>query len=160
MTGLTGFYYRPLIEELAKRHELDPLVVEAIVWQESGGRTHAYRFENGFWLRYLAHNPEYQDKNPDRVSASYGLMQVMYTTAVECGFRGEPELLFVPRIGLQCGCEYLARLLKWANGDQRKAFAAYNGGKGNAMAGPPFPNEKYVKSVEQWIERVTGAVTA
>ena len=123
-------WYRGDIDVIAPQFGLDPALVEAIVLVESAGKTHAYRYEPDFWRRYLADKVEWKDQNPERVSASYGLMQVMYSTAWECGFREEPECLFVPSIGLRWGCTYLSRLMEWAHQDPAKAVAAYNGGRG------------------------------
>lgn len=135
--------YRREIAEAAASHGLDPRVVEAVVMVESSGRTNAYRFESAFFSKYLANHPDYRGAVPERVSASYGLMQVMYPVAREMGFPfADPELLFVPTTGLEYGCRKLASLLKWAEGDLVQALSAYNGGKsGNAKA--PFRNQAY-----------------
>lgn len=123
--------YRREIEEAAVKHSLDPNVVEAIVMTESSGYADAFRFEPGFWKRYLAKNPTYAGENPRRVSSSYGLMQIMLPVARELGFSGEPELLFLPAVNLDWGCKKFAQLLQWANDDLAKALEAYNGGKGS-----------------------------
>lgn len=130
--------YRHLITPVANSFALDPRLVEAIVWTESRGRADAFRFEPKFWLRYLAKLPEYKDAIPRRVSSSYGLMQIMYRTAFEQGFHGEPEMLFMPRENLHWGCRYLRNLVHWANkyqdvspADRQLAvLASYNGGRG------------------------------
>lgn len=129
--------YRPLIEQIAAQYALDPNLVEAVVLAESSGRTDAFRFEPVFFERYLKDKPEYAGQNPRRVSSSYGLMQVMYPTAKQYGFAGPPEFLFVPETGLRFGCEHLAALIAWANGNIRQAVAAYNGGQGGWKAQVP-----------------------
>jgi soluble lytic murein transglycosylase-like protein len=123
--------YRDLVEATAGGHGLDANVVEAIVIAESSGQTDAFRYEPGFYRRYLETKPEYAGQNPRRIASSYGLMQVMFTTAQQYGFTDAPEALFLPETGLQYGCLHFARLLSWAKGDLRKALAAYNGGQGN-----------------------------
>jgi soluble lytic murein transglycosylase-like protein len=139
--------YRAEIEVAASRYGLDPTLVEAVVRKESSGLTHAYRYEPDFYRRYLASNPAYDGANPRRVAASYGLMQIMYPTARERGFTEAPEFLFVPVIGLDWGCNYLASLLRRFKGQLNLALAAYNGGPGNARA-PLRPDlERYVASV-------------
>lgn len=131
-------WYRADIEVAASRHGLDPNLVEAIVRVESSGLTHAYRYEDGFFHRYLADNQAYDGANPRRVSSSYGLMQIMYPTAKEeLGFSGAPENLFVPTVGLDAGCAHLAKLLTQVGGDLERAIAAYNGGLGGSRR--PFP---------------------
>jgi len=140
--------YGAEIAAAAATHGLDPVLVESVVIAESSGRTDAFRYEPGFYRRYLAHKPAYEGKNPLRVSSSYGLCQCMYTTALEVGFPADqpPELLFVPEIGLDYGCRFLKSLLDWAAGDVTKALCAYNGGRGSALK-PPYPNQKYADRV-------------
>lgn len=123
--------YRAIIAETAAAHQLDPRLVEAVVAVESSGNTDAFRFEPGFYELYLRGKREYAGQIPRRISSSYGLMQVMATTARQHGFTGEPEELFVPRVGLEYGCRHLAMLLRWAKGDVPKALGAYNAGQGN-----------------------------
>lgn len=132
------------IEVASAPYGLDPELVTAIIKVESDGQAHAYRYEPGFFRRYLSHLAEYKDANPRRVAASYGLMQIMYSTAVECGYEGPPEGLFVPETNLEYGCMYLSRLLKWSKGDVPKAVAAYNGGRG--CYGEPGP-QRYAAKV-------------
>lgn len=147
------FWYRAELHVAAKRHNLDPDLVRAVIQQESAGNTAAYRYEKGFWLKYMAAKPEWRTENPQRVSASYGLMQVMYSTARELGLpvADPPETLFLPAKGLEYGCRVLAERLAWAKGDVRKALAGYNGGKGNWTA--PKPQE-YADSVLKHLEDV------
>src|SRR3972149_4673874 len=135
--ALTRTAYGPQIELAAARYSLPPRLVEAVVLQESAGHTDAFRFEPAFWRRYLAGKPQYQDAIPRRVSSSYGLMQVMYTTAVERGFTGFPEELFIPENGLEWGCCHLRHLMDWTSKfpvsverQKLSALAAYNGGMG------------------------------
>lgn len=130
--------YHDLIKQVATEHALDSTLVEAIVIQESyGGHTDAFRFEPAFYDRYLKGKPEWAGQNPRRIASSYGLMQVMYTTAVQDGFTGEPELLFIPYVGLDYGCRRLHYLLGWSTFNIPQALAAYNGGKGNWQADRP-----------------------
>lgn len=143
------FWYRHEVETVAAAHQLDPDLVMAVCLVESSGLTHAYRYEPGFWLRYMADKPEWKDANPHRTSASYGLMQVMYTTAQQHGFVGLPESLFQPMIGLEYGCRHLRYLLDKCNNDMEQALAQYNGGeKGNMER--PFRNSNYVQKVVRW----------
>lgn len=156
------FYYRPEVQIMADRHELSADLIEAVCMVESSGETHAYRYEQGFWDRYMKGKPEWDGANPSRVSASYGLMQVMFSTAVDHGMaRTEPpEYLFVPLIGLEYGCRVLARRLRhWAEGDLRAALASYNGGTttDNAPGVHPKRNEAYVNKVMAQLGRIQDA---
>ena len=148
-------WFRPEIVFYSKKHDLDPLVVEAVILTESSGFTHAYRYEPGFWSRYLVDHEDFHDKNPHRVSASYGLMQVMYPTAIQHGMdlALDPEVLFVPGINLDYGCAHLRSLLTWSKGILAQALAAYNGGKkGNTF--PPYRNQSYAGKVLAVWERL------
>jgi soluble lytic murein transglycosylase-like protein len=146
-------WFRDQIGSTASAYGLDPHIVEAMVRVESSGLAHAYRYEPGFWDRYLKANPAYERLNPRRVSASYGLMQVMYPVARELGFRGEPEMLFLPGVSLEYGCKKLKELLVWAGGRRDQALAAYNGGKGGNGT-PPYRNSTYVHKVLTALEAV------
>lgn len=165
------FWYRAEALAIAGRHGLDPELVIAVCLHESidyvtkqRGVACAFRHEPGFWLRYMAHKPEWDGAVPMRVSSSYGLMQVMFTTALDHGFprKDPPEMLFVPTINLEYGCRVLASCMAWAKGDTAAALAAYNGGK-TADNGPGVPkkrNQVYVDSVLLWLARVrAGEVT-
>jgi soluble lytic murein transglycosylase-like protein len=139
-------WYRAEIEAAAREHGLDADLVEAVVLTESLGMANAYRYEPEFWKRYMEGKPQWIGANPRRVSASYGLCQVMFPVAVELGYVGEPEGLFVPSVALDMGCMKLAELLKWSGGNVEAALASYNGGKvGNAA--PPYRNQAYVTKV-------------
>lgn len=129
---------RAEIERVSAEVGLDPLLVEAVAMQESGLRPSAFRHEPGFYLRYLKKNPEYKGLDPMRVSSSYGLLQVMYPTAVDYGFTGDPEELFLLPVNLHYGVKVLKDLLQRFKGDTTLALAAYNGGPGNAHAKIPL----------------------
>jgi soluble lytic murein transglycosylase-like protein len=160
--------YRAEIDAAAIAHDLDPDLIAAIVEQESNGWTSAFRYEPDFFTRYLANKPRYRDRNPREVSASYGLLQVMYPTAVDYGFTGEPWELFAPTVGLEVGCRIVAALLLWARSVYtglsvgegpavtRMALAAYNAGKGGVKSDAGV---KYASAVLVRYERIkrTGA---
>lgn len=137
--------YRSVIEKIAALHDLDPLLVEAVVLQESSGRADAFRFEPGFWERYLKKHPRWKDWEPRRAASSYGLMQIMAPVAFEHGFSQEPEALFGIATNIEIGCRVLARLLERFSGDVEKALAAYNGGIGGVGREQP---QRYAREVQ------------
>lgn len=154
--------YRGEIEAAAGKYGLDPVLVEAVVVQESGGNTDAFRFEPDFWNRYLKGNAKYRNLNPRRVSSSYGLMQVMYCRLLEDKIADNdawaPELLFIPENGLDIGCAFLRELIDWAAGLPKGtrevapefiALAAYNGGRGGNDPNKNWPlrNGQYARAV-------------
>lgn len=158
---MSTFHYRAEVHAIASQHQLDPDLVTAVCLTESGGRTSAYRYEPGFWLRYMAKDPRWDGAVPERVSASYGLMQVMYPVALEHGMprQDPPEHLFIPVYGLQYGCRKLREVLAWAKGDVAAALAAYNGGKtrDNAPGVTPKRNQLYVDKVLMALVVVRGS---
>ncbi len=154
-------FYKKLLVENAVKFGLDPQLVLALAWQESQFQANAYRFEPDFWNRYLKLNPKYQHLNPARVSASYGLMQVMYPLVHEDKLADNdalpPEHLFVPELGVETGCRHLRMLFDWAgrlgiedyNVVTEAALASYNGGRGgnNPTKDNPLRNAKYARKV-------------
>lgn len=153
-----GTRYYDLIKKVAAEFKLDPVLVEAIVVQESAGNADAFRFEPMFYNRYIKPKGLYPGQNPRRVSSSYGLMQVMYTVAVEHGYPPDapPEGLFEPETAIRTGCKVLRRLLDWAdtfpgvNPEKRlsAALASYNGGRGgNKPTDAMLRNGKYATEV-------------
>lgn len=129
---MTVTIYRALIEQAVKMHGLDADLLEALVICESSGQAWAYRYEPAFYARYLANKAKWRGQPPERIAASYGLCQVMFTTALEHDYPyDQPEYLFVPTINLEFGCRILAKLMDWARGDVHRALGAYNAGIGN-----------------------------
>ncbi len=168
---MTKSPYRAEIEVAAAARNLDPDLVDAISEQESDHRFSAYRYEPGFWTKYLAPNPIWSSRKPLEVSASYGLMQVMFTTAVEHGFDGPPWELFAPAVALEYGCRVMVSHLDWSTkafsgnpGDKSRivlasALAAYNGGrKGNDPDNVPDRNHEYAESVLRRLARIKSRV--
>lgn len=142
--------YTREILSAAQSHGLSPDLVEALVLVESSGRAEAFRYEPGIMAQIQSGKlkPKFMPPNRTdrRVASSYGLMQLLFVTACDYGFRNEPEMLFVPWINLEYGCAFLGALLDWADGDYTRAFAAYNGGKAGNVT-PPFRNQSYALRV-------------
>ena len=129
--------YEPLIVAAAKRHDLDPQLVKAVIAVESG-------FEPG----------AVSDKG------AIGLMQVLPATGERYGVRADRKLgidakLKDPVLNLEIGTRYLADLRRMFPGRPDLALAAYNAGE-NAVVRfrrsvPPFPEtQAYVKLVDQF----------
>ena len=118
--------YGTLIYETARRHQVNPQVVAALIRQESAGNRRA-----------VSHK------------GARGLMQLMPATAQRFGVR--KEHLFDPRHNLEAGVRYLSWLIDQFPGDLAKILAAYNAGEG-AVARyrgiPPYKEtQNYVRRI-------------
>jgi soluble lytic murein transglycosylase-like protein len=116
--------YGELIYEKAKKYDVDPALVAAVIEQESRFRPRA--------------------KSP---VGARGLMQLMPRTGRWMGAKN----LYDPEQNIDAGVKYIKYLHKRFNGDLKKTIAAYNGGEGNVMRYrgiPPFrETRQYVKKV-------------
>lgn len=83
--------YGHLIRRSAAEYDLDPDLIFATIMVESGGNTYAVRQE-----------PRIHD-------ASYGLGQLLYSTARGIGYRGTPEGLFDPAVNIDLIAKYHKR---------------------------------------------------
>lgn len=113
-----------LIHRNAAKHDVDPLLVAAIMEQESKFRPRAL-------------SPK----------GAQGLMQLMPRTGYWMGARN----LYDPEENVEAGVKYLKYLNQRFNGDTKKVIAAYNAGEGNVMryrGTPPFSETTtYVRNV-------------
>ena len=129
----------PLIEQTARRHQLEPALLHAVITVESGYRTGAA-------------SPK----------GAQGLMQLMPDTAARFGVSAETVL--EPRANLDAGARYLAFLLGLFDRRLDLALAAYNAGEGVVQRLgriPPYEEtEQYVKAVRGLYLRQGGRVLA
>lgn len=115
-----------LIFETARRHQVNPQVVAALIRQESAGN-----------VRAVSHK------------GARGLMQLMPATAKRFGVR--KDQLFSPEHNLEAGVRYLSWLIDQFPDDLSKVLAAYNAGE-NAVARyqgiPPYRETRnYVRRI-------------
>ncbi|MCK9597679.1 MAG: transglycosylase SLT domain-containing protein [Sphaerochaeta sp.] len=163
--------YELEIEEWSKYYSIDPVLIRAFIRKESTWRKYAYRVEKGFWTTYFAgikrlfvKTPQKDDRwltYPDIVSASYGLMQIMLSTAMERGFRFEfPFELFEPDTNIKWGCAHIKYLYD-RYGSWNDVIAAYNQGNNRKRSNGRYVNqEAYVDIVlTYWKEEKTHAGT-
>jgi hypothetical protein len=160
---------RSKVSLAAQRFSLDPVLVAAIVMQESNGWPDAFRPEPGWkWFWDVKNNKPFRKLYQSEIGAlhapedfhslmgtadqewllqrsSFGLMQCMGAVARELGLRA-PYLsaLFDPFEGLQWGCMKLGQLMSQFAGG---AISAYN-------AGSPHVGSDYEVSVLKWVERL------
>lgn len=114
----------------ARRHGLDPRLVDALIHVES------------------RHQPTARSPK-----GAMGLMQIMPGTAERYGVMQQHYLLN-PAVNLDVGVRYLRDLLQRFNGRLDLALAAYNAGEGNVLKYgfrvPPFAEtQAYVRNIMQ-----------
>jgi soluble lytic murein transglycosylase len=111
-----GPYFRSLVTSAAQNEGLNPLLLYALMRQES-----------------------FFDPSIVSSSGAIGLMQIMPITGQEtAGILGWPEGyttedLFNPLVNITFGAQYLARWRDYFDGDLYAAVASYNGGPGNVQ---------------------------
>ncbi len=122
---------QPEVEEAAKRYQIDPGLVNGIIWVESKFNARA--------------------RGP---GGTQGLMQLMPATARELAKSlGERPRPYDPGFNIRAGSLYLSRMIK-RFGDVKLGLAAYHGGPGHVLKwqkagkrGIPDGSKKYVEKV-------------
>lgn len=115
-------------ESVAQRG-LDAPWAESALQREAGGDVQLYTLLKGLIARESAWNPGAFRHEPAINDASYGLMQVLLSTAKQAlGNQNlTPSDLFIPDINIAAGAAYLkGQLTRY--GDARRAVSAYNCG--------------------------------
>lgn len=144
--------YTDLITQVSGVYDLPFALLEAQVIRESSGNTNAFRYESAFFDHYIDGREGVPGFKYGPIAAcSFGLLQIILETALEMGFDGQPQDLFVPRIGLSWGARKMQQLLVWSGGDYKAALGAYNGGQvGNRTA--PYRNQGYIDAVYELVQ--------
>lgn len=142
-----------LITEYAGRSKTDPLLIAAIMWEESKGFGWKCRYEKDW--KYLV-RPGYYAKALGTTEAtevvlqmlSWGPMQIMGSVAREIGFEDDLTTLARPTTGIKWACEKLKRLTDaYGRAQVTDIAAAWNGGPGAKLADGSYKNQKYVDAV-------------
>jgi len=144
--------WQSVIEYLAPQY---CLVVGGMIQRESAWDPKAERYEPAFYERYLSDNDEWQRRIEHHgwqichVASSWGLMQIMFVTAWERGYRGNPTDLTAPETNLLYGAMHLAWLLDRYEGvsGMADAVAAYNAGNVRLDENGQYVNQPYVDYV-------------
>lgn len=156
--------YDAIIQNCARIYKVDEKLIRAIISTESSWNPWAIRPERGFWARYMSgikaiffRTPEKDEQwltYPDLVSMSYGLMQLMLTTAMELGFRFKyPTELLSPEINIKYGCLLLRKFYdKYYNWND--AISAYNQGNNRRNSDGTYKNQVYVDKVNKFMEEI------
>jgi soluble lytic murein transglycosylase-like protein len=120
--------YESLIQETAQKYDLDPKIIFATIMVESGGNTQATRYE-----------PHIND-------SSYGLGQLLSSTARLIGFTGTNQELFDPAVNIDLIGKYHRRNIE-AYGELTvdQMATAYNAGSPNST-----PTYGHVNKFKKW----------
>jgi soluble lytic murein transglycosylase-like protein len=156
-------YQQPILAA-SQKHEVPVPAIIATISTESSGNPKAYRYEPDFYDNYLKdkeswiQNPFYDD--PKRISASYGLMQIMYTTAYNVGFREEPEKLYDPATNIDVSAAYIASPAqkKQHHWDPPKIACAYNAGSVRPTKKNEWGMFYHPGHLDRWIPAYNGAI--
>jgi soluble lytic murein transglycosylase-like protein len=124
-----------LAKVLAAQASIDPVLVCAVIEQESSWNPWSIRYEPAFYSRYIAPLNLGDTTEARARSFSWGLMQVMGEVAREEGYVGNLAMLCDPTTGIKAGITHLHRKLTGASGDVEAALQAWNGGGNPAYAG-------------------------
>lgn len=103
--------YADSINKYSGQYGVDPEMIASVIQTESSGDPNAYRAE-----------PQISD-------ASYGLMQLLGSTAQALGYSGDPSGLFDPDTNIMFGTKLLSQLqAKYGADDPASIYSAYNSG--------------------------------
>jgi len=118
--------------------------IRAVIETESGWNAQAYREE-----------PKIND-------ASYGLMQLLYSTALGLGFTGTSTGLYDPATNIDLGTKLLGQLRKAYGDDFRRVYSAYNSGNPDLWARSKEVAAHVARAVDnlsKWVQTEVAEVT-
>jgi len=139
-----------IVRGAAVLHHLDPILMFALVEQESNWNPWAIRYEPAFYTNHVVplHHATLPLTELRARAFSWGLFQIMGETARgfmtnRTGFKGKflAELV-QPDVNAELGCKAFRRFLDTALGDEADALLLYNGG-GN----PSYDEEVFARKV-------------
>lgn len=131
---------RAAIRAASRKYDVSPKLIAAVITQESSGNKWALRYENGFYLRYIARKQRHElighipktlptiDTEMRLRAFSFGLMQIMGQVAREHEFvEDDLTRLLLIDTNIDVGTRFLAHCLKTRSRDVSKALIRYNG---------------------------------
>jgi len=132
--------YDEIIMAASVNYGVEVPLIKAVIMTESSFQPNAYRPE-----------PAIKD-------GSYGLMQVLFRTAVSLGFPNDPsqhQKLFDPQINIDLGTK-LRSQLQARYTDVDEIYAAYNAGVARRNAAGEFVNSKGDTGVQKRVDKFPG----
>lgn len=128
----------PLAKKIATAEGCDPVLIAAMIEQESAWQPWAIRYEPAFMARYVAKlytTGEVKTATEAYGRAfSWGLLQTLGQVAREHGFDGPLAQLCDPQTGVSVGCRVWLNKLKMAKGDVHQGLLYWNGGSAKEYA--------------------------
>lgn len=115
--------------------DLDPVLVCAIIEQESGFDPWAIRYEPAFYTKYVEPLKGLSVTEAHGRAFSWGLMQCMGQVAREVGYKGQFAQLCSPETGITIGCTVFDGKMRAARGDVHQALLYWNGGSNKEYPG-------------------------
>jgi LysM repeat protein len=156
-------YQQPILTA-SQKYGVPVAVLIATISTESSGDPKSYRYEPAFYDRYIKDNALWKENAfyqfPKRIAASYGLMQIMYTTAFSAGFQGKPEDLYDPAANIAVSAAYIASPFqqKQHEWDPPKIACAYNAGSVRPTKQNAWGMFCYPGHLDRWIPSYNGAI--
>lgn len=154
----------------ARKYGLEKLWLKAFAIVESSLDPRSYHYEPGFWEGHLKNLPEWKDRKPEIVSASWGICRIMFTTAWALGLRTQPDEAMVedlcnPVLNVELGAKLLRQILDKIFNEKLKmkfssldvfsvALARLKGGSSsNPSPDGKLKNQTYVDAVTRaWFD--------
>lgn len=152
--------YDRIIDKYSAEFVLDKSLIKALIQTESSFNEVAYRYEANFYKKYIKDNPLYFNHHlynePKKISASYGLCQLMYTTALEIGlsFTSEPEILYDPELNIHYGCQFLRKKINLYG--LELGILAYNSGHPRTNSPKDEHNYIYLQKIAKYYVKFGG----
>ena len=143
-----------IIKDVAAKYKFDPLLLVAIIQQESGGRQWVMRFEPSYSVynqvnAFADANRESRPTEQKNQATSFGYCQVMGVTARGLGFHGCLGRLLDKHLNIELGGKLIRELLDRFGPAPEDIFAAYNAGRPLKTPGGLYVNQRYVDSVSR-----------
>lgn len=119
-----------VVRSVAKEYRIDPLLVEAVIEQESNWKLDAMRYEPRLAQKFA--EAGYRSDVITPLATSFGLMQVVFGLHRErCGVESPVDLLDA-ETNVRCGVSYLRACFDKSK-NVRAALVCYNGGEAYAQ---------------------------
>jgi len=129
--------YNDSITKYAGQYGIDANEIAAVIQTESSGNPNAYLAE-----------PKLND-------ASYGLMQLLGTTAQALGYQGDVNGLYDPDTNISLGTKLLAQLHAKYGDNAAAVYSAYNSGSGTAYQ----TNSQVASNVQRFLDNLASVAS-